>query len=58
MYPVNIMYKDYKYTNTTLLKITKVLDEFIFLNDRQMNREYRGHVLVFCTCIDEINQLV
>lgn len=55
MFPVEVIYKPYENERSNVEKIKKVLNNEIM---RGENREkYRGHILVFCTSVEEINQL-
>lgn len=64
MYPVNVIHKDYKnYMEgdkyQIVRKIQRVINEEI-LNSagNSMVKEYKGHLLCFCSQIDEIEKLV
>lgn len=61
-YPVSITYKNYeKYRegdkDQIFHKICKVIDEEILHDSSSMKNEFKGHLLCFCSSVDEISKL-
>ena len=62
-YPVSINYKDYSHfkdgdKNQMIRKICKAIDEEVLFDNSKMKSEYKGHLLCFCSSLDQINELV
>lgn len=55
MFPVELIYKSYANETTITDKIKKVLNEEVLRPENRV--KYQGHILVFCTTVDEINKL-
>ena len=58
MYPVQEQFRPYSHEKTIKRKIERLLDEEILESPSKMFSKYAGHVLVFCTGVDEITELV
>jgi HrpA-like RNA helicase len=63
MYPIKITYKDYQNfregdKNQMVHKIRKAIDEEILHDASSMKQDFRGHLLCFCSSVEEINHLV
>ena len=62
-FPVTITYKDYqrfkegdKYQ--MVHKICKIIDEQVLYDTSNMKNQFKGHLLCFCSSIDDINELI
>jgi ATP-dependent helicase HrpA len=61
-YPVTVTYKNYeKYRegdkDQMVYKIRRVIDEEILHDSSSMKNEFKGHLLCFCSSLDEISKL-
>lgn len=57
LYPVEIIHKSYTEEETIENKIYKCLTEDILESRQALKSSYQGHVLSFCTGVEEINRL-
>lgn len=58
MYPVKEIFAPYEHEKTLTKKVERLIDNEILVNTSKMVKEYEGHVLVFCSGVDEITELV
>ena len=56
LFQVKTIYKDLK-EESSLDKIKKVLNEDVLHDNNSLKDHFTGHILVFCTGVDEINRL-
>ena len=58
MYPVKEIFSPYEHQKTLTKKVERLIDNEILVNTSKMVKEYEGHLLVFCSGVDEITELV